>query len=217
MSMRAHALHSGELDGAFLARPLACGLREECRRADRCRGCGSSRPYARPVEQGSLISRRRRLSNPASQATSASSVGQRLPIAAPASGWRVKGMVGVWKEPQRRPSAERFAKRLELAQVGERVARPLQEQHGDANLKQMVAAIFRWASGCMQRKSKKRQPANAGKRLDRLRLGCHPPAERFPAGDKPDIRLQTRCFGNGGPNGVCAAFGGSGLFPPRSI
>jgi hypothetical protein len=49
-----------------------------------------------------------------------------------------------------------------LVQIGERVARPLQEQQGDVNLKQMVAAIFRWSSGWMQRKAKKRQPANAG-------------------------------------------------------
>ena len=129
----------------------------------------------------------------------------------------MKRMVSVWKELQGRVRAERLAKWLEFAHLGQSVTRPLQEQHRDVHLEKVVGALYRGPPGWVQRKSKKCEPAGARKRLLGLRLRCHAAAEGFPAGDKQGVRLHAQCLAHGSPHGGLASFGESGLLPPRSI
>jgi hypothetical protein len=53
----------------------------------------------------------------------------------------------------------------------------------------------------MQRKSEKREAANARQRRGGLRLRSHPPAERFAAGDQRQIRQELRYLCDRGADG----------------
>ena len=74
----------------------------------------------------------------------------------------MKGMIGALKQTQRRARSQAFDDRLEQAQLRQRIARALQEQHRDFDIGEMLGAVAGRLSGRMQRKAEKRQPANAG-------------------------------------------------------
>src|SRR5258708_5141732 len=76
-----------------------------------------------------------------------------LAIGAAAARRNVKGMVCVRKQLQARKSAKCCADRLELGKFGECISRPLQEQHGNADIEKMIGAIARWPPCRMQRKA----------------------------------------------------------------
>jgi len=66
-------------------------------------------------------------------------------------------MVGAVKKLQRDALAEFFAYRTQFGEIGQRIARALQEQHRDFYLEQMLRAITRRAASRMQGKAKERQ------------------------------------------------------------
>ena len=64
--------------------------------------------------------------------------------------------------------------------------------------KRCVGAVLRGLPGRMQRKAEEREPAHAGERRHGLRLRGHPPAERFAAGEKRQVRQCARGRGHRG-------------------
>ena len=100
--------------------------------------------------------------------------------------------------------AERFSKLAHQRDVGERIARPLQEQHGDFDLEEMLGALLRGAARRMQRKSEERQAAHARERSLGLRLRGHAAAERFAAGDQRKLGHEPRRLRHRGTHrGLC--------------
>ena len=90
-------------------------------------------------------------------------------------------MIGLLHQMQGRHAPQPFDNRLQQTQFRERVARPLQEQHGDTDSGEMFGPVAGRLAGRMQGKAQKRQAANAGQGGKRLRLRRHPSAERFAA------------------------------------
>ena len=77
-----------------------------------------------------------------------------------ASTW--EGMVGLLHQVQRRRLAPNSCDDgFEQAQFRQRVARPLQEQHGDTDITEMFGPIDRRFSRRMQGKAEEGEPANA--------------------------------------------------------
>ena len=73
-------------------------------------------------------------------------------------------------------------------ELGQRVARSLQEQHGNLHVGQMIRAVVRGAPGGMQRKTEEDQPRTPRQRRDGLRLRRHAAAERAAAGNERKLR-----------------------------
>ena len=113
----------------------------------------------------------------------------------------MKGMIGALKQMQRRARSQAFDDRLEQAQFRQRIARALQEQHRDFDIGEMLGAVAGRLSGRMQRKTEKREPANAGQGRKRLRLRRHSPAERSAARDQRQRGTASPGFRHGGANG----------------
>jgi len=129
-----------------------------------------------------------------------------LRIGPPASPRHVKGMIRVRKFLQTRPVAERLAEGLELPHICERIPSPLQKKHGNMNLEKMLAAALGWASGRMQRKSKKRQAPNTLQGRRRLSLRRHAAPEGLPSGDEEGIRQKAQRLARRSANGGLGKF-----------
>src|ERR1041385_1698062 len=80
-----------------------------------------------------------------------------LAIIPPRTLQHMKGMIGAFKQMQRRARSEALDDRLEQTQFRERIARALQEQHLDFDISEMFGPIAGRLSGRMQRKTEKRQ------------------------------------------------------------
>jgi hypothetical protein len=89
----------------------------------------------------------------------------------------VKRVIGVLHQMQRRHVAQLPCEGLEEREIGEFIACSLQEQHGNFDVAEMLAAFVGRFSGSVQRKSKKEQSAHAGQRGACLRLRSHPTAK----------------------------------------
>ena len=121
----------------------------------------------------------------------------------------VKGMVGMLEQSQRGALAEAFAERSEQRNIGERIMRPLQEEHGDADLGEVCRALVGRLARRMEREAEKGEAAHAGQRALGLRLRGHAAAEGFAAGNQRQLRCKPRRFGNRGADG--------GVRDPRRI
>src|SRR5437879_4763633 len=96
----------------------------------------------------------------------------------------MEGMVGALEKVERCAIAELRDGRLEEPQLGEFVLGPLQEQHRDLYVREMLGPLDRGLAGRMEREAKKRQAAYAGQRLKGLCLRGHAAAERLAAADE---------------------------------
>lgn len=105
--------------------------------------------------------------------------GANVGILAARACWNVERMIGVRKELQSCARTELFDDRLQEAQLGEFVPVPLQEQHGNFDVEQMLRAFVRRPAGWMKRKSEKDQATNPWQWGFSLCLGRHPPTEGF--------------------------------------
>src|SRR5688572_1031878 len=99
----------------------------------------------------------------------------------------MEGMIGLIEELQRRALAQAFDHRLELAELGQRVARALQEQHRYVNLREMIGALSRRLARRMQWKTEKDKTFDTVERFGSLRARCHAPAKGFAAGKKRQL------------------------------
>ncbi len=109
-------------------------------------------------------------------------------------GAHVKGMIGFLQEFQRGPRAEALHDRLQQFEARELVARALQEQHRNLDVRQVVGAILRGTSRGMQWECEKRQARDAGQRRERLRLRSHATTERSAAGDQRETWRRASSF-----------------------
>ena len=94
------------------------------------------------------------------------------------------------------------------------VARSLQEEHRDLHVEEMPAALVRWTSGWVQRKSQEDETADAGQRRFGLCLGGHAAAERLASREQRDPRDKAPCQGEGGAHGRLGEPGR--IRPPRA-
>ncbi|HET6224037.1 MAG TPA: hypothetical protein VFE11_17810, partial [Dongiaceae bacterium] len=60
-------------------------------------------------------------------------------------------MVGILKQPQCGAPAKPIDERLKLLQIGQRISGPLQEQHRDLHIEQVLAALTGRAPRGMER------------------------------------------------------------------
>src|SRR6266550_1262809 len=108
-------------------------------------------------------------------------------------------MVTAVHEVQRGPLPERLQDGAQEPEIGELVASPLQEEHWNRYMAQVLAARERRTAGWMQREAEEREPANAGQRLLGLRGGGHAAPERFPTRDERHSRCGLGGQLDGGP------------------
>jgi hypothetical protein len=73
---------------------------------------------------------------------------------------------------------------LHKDRIGKSVASTLQKQHRNADIRQVLRAIFRRLAGRVQRKPEEDQAADARQRRRGLRLRCHASAERLAPGEQ---------------------------------
>src|SRR5438046_8342354 len=85
-------------------------------------------------------------------------------VAASGSGGDVEGVIRVDDELERRARAEPLDQGAQQKRAREIVARSLQEEHRDLHVEEMPAALVRWTSGWVQRKSQEDETADAGQR-----------------------------------------------------
>ena len=109
-------------------------------------------------------------------------------------------MVGLLHQMQRRRLAQPLDDGFEQVKFRQRIARPLQEQHGDPDVGEMLRPVAGRFSRRVQRKAEEREPAHAGQRLDRLRLRRHAAAERFAARDQRQSGAASRGFADRRPH-----------------
>ena len=116
-------------------------------------------------------------------------------------------MIGILEQAQFRVSAKFAANVSQQVQIGQIVARALEEQHRDTNRKQVLGSRSRRAFGRMKGKAEKRQSDHARQRRLSLGLGGHAPAERstpcyqWQSGQKPGSlrhRCSNGCLRHGG-------------------
>ena len=88
--------------------------------------------------------------------------------------------------------------RPQQLQVGQHVARSLQEQHRDLDVEQVPGALVRRPSRRMQREPEEGQAADARQRRSRLGLRSHAAAERLAAGNERQRRQKPGGCGNRG-------------------
>ena len=93
-------------------------------------------------------------------------------------------MIAAFDLMQRRLRPERRDHGLEKTEVGELVARALQEQHGDCDAGEVLGALTRRLVVGMQGKAEEGEPFDIRQRGLGLRLRRHAPAERFSARDE---------------------------------
>src|SRR6267154_1066363 len=96
-------------------------------------------------------------------------------------------MIGALDTMQRRRWPEPVDNGFEQRQLREVVAGALQKQHRDVNIGEVSGAVAGWLAGRMQRKAQEGKAVDAGQWRRRLRLRRHPSAERFSAGNQPQI------------------------------
>jgi hypothetical protein len=117
-------------------------------------------------------------------------------IGASGSAQDVKSVICSFDDVKRRAPPERGAKPADAGEGGQLVARSLQEQHRNPDVRQVVPALRAPAAARMQRESEEHErldPANRGLGLS---LGRHPATHRFSPSDQPEFRRQS-CRGAG--------------------
>ena len=103
---------------------------------------------------------------------------------------------------------------MEQRQLGKSVARPLNEQHGNSDVREVRAALIGGLGGRMQGETQEDQATDAGQRNCRLGLRSHASAEGFPAGDERQRREQGAGSGDGGAHRGMTK--GRGIRPPAA-
>ena len=103
-------------------------------------------------------------------------------------------MVRILKELEGRTDTELFAERFNKLQVREIIASPLQKEHRNLHIEEVLSALLRWLPGRVKRESEKQEAAHSGQRRFGLRLGRHSAAEGFSARKKSEIGNQAGCF-----------------------
>lgn len=129
----------------------------------------------------------------------------------------VKRMVGAVDHRQPRAFPQALDRLPDQGAIRQRVSGALQEQHRDADRRQMIRSGQGWLVRGVERKSEKRQSANAGKRGERLRLRCHTAAERLAARNQRNVYSCSRAQSTAARTAAWHAAGGSGRRAPRSM
>ena len=96
-------------------------------------------------------------------------------------------MVGAFDDVERGECAEFVADRFEQREIGEIVARALQEEHRLGDFDEMVAPFGGGLLRRMKRKAKENQAAHFGDQVFRGGGGSHAAAHRFAAGEKREV------------------------------
>lgn len=112
----------------------------------------------------------------------------------------MKGVVGPFEEMKCRARPEFFAHWTKQIEVSELVASALKKKHRNADTFEMLATFGARATGRMQRKPKKDQPAHAFERFLGGGEGAHPPAHRLAASKQDQIARSLRPSGHSGPH-----------------
>ena len=110
-------------------------------------------------------------------------------------------MIRSLDDVQRRAVAKAATHRLEQPELGEIVAGPLKEQHRHLDGAQVLGTGVAGALGGMKRKAEEDEPAHAGQRLLRLRVGGHPPAQGFSPRHERQPRRRAGRRGDGRADG----------------
>src|SRR5690348_17313518 len=116
----------------------------------------------------------------------------------------MEGMVRAFKEAEGRLAAEALHHRLEQVELGEIVARALEEKHRDLHGLEVLAALARGLARRVQRESEKKEARNAFKMRFGLRSRSHPAAKGFAAGKERQTIGEPRCLSDG------RSYGGGG-------
>src|SRR5712664_1095734 len=103
-------------------------------------------------------------------------------------------MVRILKQPQRCALSELLAERLQKLHAREIITSPLQEEHRNLHIEEVLSALLRWLPGWMKRESEKHEASHSGQRRCRLRLRRHSAAEGFSAREKSKPWNQPGCF-----------------------
>src|ERR1051325_10546037 len=99
-------------------------------------------------------------------------------------------MIRILKPLESCADTEPFAKIFDKLHGPELIASPLQEEHGDLHVEEVLSALLRRLSGRVKRESKKHESAHSGQRRCGLRLGRHPAAKGFAAREKSKLGNQ---------------------------
>src|SRR5436190_13384936 len=106
----------------------------------------------------------------------------------------VKRMIRILKRLERCALTELLTERFDKLHAREIVTSPLQKEHRDVHIEEVLSALLRWLPGWMKRESEKREPSHSGQRRCRLRLRRHSAAEGFAARKKSKLGNQPGCF-----------------------
>ncbi len=155
-------------------------------------GVRKSRDCSRVLSDRDLVDPRRyRIAN----------LGHDIRILAARAREHMEGMIASFNHMQRRLPSETFDDRFEQVQFSKRIAGALQEQHRNPDVGEMRSAVGRGFSCRMQRKTQKRESANARQWCNRLCLRGHAGTEGFAARDQRHFRTAPSGFGDCGTNG----------------
>ena len=126
-------------------------------------------------------------------------------------------MISVHKDFQRRKPSQFCDEHLQNLEVRHRIAATLQEQHRDADVKEVLGTVLRRPAGSMKRETQEGDSPNSGQRAGRVRLGRHAAAERFPTCNEGEVRRKTAHFPHRGAHVAWATRATSGRLEPRSM
>ena len=127
-------------------------------------------------------------------------------------------MISVHKDFQCRKPSQFCDEHLQNLEVRHRIAATLQEQHRDADVKEVLGTVLRRPAGSMKRETQEGDSPDSGQRAGRVRLGRHAAAERFPACNEGEVRRKTAHFphrgahGGMGHSGHVRALGASSMY-----
>ncbi len=122
--------------------------------------------------------------------------GEHIGGAAAGAGRHAEGVIGAVDDDQLGRRRERANDRFEQRQIGQLVARALQEQHRHPDPRQVLGPRRGRLAGRVERKADEDDGAQAGQRLGRLGLRRHAPAHRLAAGEERQVRRAARGLGD---------------------
>ncbi len=129
----------------------------------------------------------------------------------------VEAMVGELGKVERRALAQRLHNRLQEIKVRKLVIRALQEEHRGFDLLEVIGAIDARLARRVQREGEEDQAFHLWQRIERLRLRCHPRAERAVAAKSGRSPASFAASATAARIAACATGGLSGRFDPFSM
>src|SRR5437773_8641216 len=99
----------------------------------------------------------------------------------------VKRMIRILKQLQGRPGTEPLAERFQKFHTREIIPSPLQEEHRNLHIEEVLSPLRRWLPGRVKRKSEKHEAAHTVQRRCGLRLRSHSAAKGFASREKSQL------------------------------